>query len=58
MKWREYEFIFVLCLIFGAWISLSNSSSFINFPNNMTSVAWFGLMLFIAGLIGIYDAEK
>jgi len=58
MKWKEYEFLLLLSLLFGLLISISNSQGFSKFPYNMTNLTWVGLILLVVGLYGIYKAES
>jgi len=58
INWKSYEFWFLMGIVFGVITSLSNSSGFANFPNNMTQVSWLGLALTIVGLYGVYKAES
>jgi steroid 5-alpha reductase family enzyme len=54
---ENFEFIFLLLILFGIIISLSNTSDFINFPKNMTPYSWLGVILLIIGLYGVCKAE-
>jgi steroid 5-alpha reductase family enzyme len=57
-NWKEFEFFFLLMILFGFIISLSNASGFVDFPKNMTINSWLGLILLVVGVYGVYNAEK
>lgn len=45
-------------IVFGGLILLNNPINFQQFPMNVSPNAWFGLIIFVGGLFGVYFGLK
>lgn len=49
----------LILTVFGIMTLLSNPIPFEDFPSKVSSATWFGIILFIGGmLVGYYGAKK
>ena len=58
IEWKKYEYLFLVAVLFGLFISLGNAADFANFPNKLTQISLIGIILMLVGLYGIVKAES
>ncbi len=58
IKKDDAKFLSALCLIFAIIILLANPIDFRTFPSNVSNQSWYGLILLIIGLVGMWYGTK